>query len=178
MERTFYYIRTNGAVQAICTYGFRILKSLFLWHNSLRPKQNVSGNPTDPVKNSPTLIFFSCFPKIKTRKSKKDPVFFKYRTDKRIPWNITVSVPSIIRSIHAHVQYILFFFFFFSSLEKAEVSAQDIWIFMFYFNYFYKYTLYIISLTVVVFYFHSCETYLHFYRKIPMNYWISVGNDR
>ena len=26
-------------------------------------------------KNSPTLILFSCFPKIKTRKSKKDRVF-------------------------------------------------------------------------------------------------------
>ena len=38
-------------------------------------KRNVSGNPTDPVKNFPTLIFFSCFPKIKTRKSKKGRVF-------------------------------------------------------------------------------------------------------
>ena len=40
-----------------------------------KKKKNVSGNPTDPVKNSPTLIFFSCFPKIKTRKSKKERVF-------------------------------------------------------------------------------------------------------
>ena len=40
-----------------------------------KKKRNVSGNPTDPVKNSPTLIIFSCFPKIKTRKSKKDRVF-------------------------------------------------------------------------------------------------------
>ena len=37
-----------------------------------KKKKNVSGNPTDPVKNSPTLIFFSCFPKIKTQKLKKD----------------------------------------------------------------------------------------------------------
>ena len=56
-----------------------VVKSGFFLERFLRPKKkkkrNVSGNPTDPVKNSPTLIFFSCFPKIKTRKSKKDRVF-------------------------------------------------------------------------------------------------------
>ena len=49
----------------------------------LRPKKkNVSGNPTDPVKNSLTLIFFSCFPKIKTRKSKKRLCFSSTRPAK------------------------------------------------------------------------------------------------
>ena len=54
-----------------------------IWYIRPKKKRNVSGNPTDPVKNSPTLIFFFLFSENENSKIKKKKiVFFKYRTGK------------------------------------------------------------------------------------------------